>query len=320
MAVEEPSVIAACSAIAKIISEHGGGFQCQSTPPVMIGQIQINEVTDFEQVKYVLASEKRKIIDFANQQCKSMCQRGGGVTDLRWRKLSEDMIVVELFVDVREAMGANIINTIAESTAPFIQELLGQGAVGIRILSNLCTERMTRATFEIPVSKLSWKGAPGEQVAKKILEAHRFAQLDQYRATTHNKGIMNGIDAVAIALGQDWRAIESAAHSFAALKGRYSPLSDYRVVNGVLKGSIELPISVGTKGGAISTNPSYVNTLQIMGFPSATDIAQVMASVGLAQNFAALRAMSIEGIQRGHMNLHARNVAIQAGIPTSLVN
>lgn len=230
------------------------------------------------------------------------------------------MMVVELLVDVQEAMGANAINTIAEATAPYINQLLGQGSIGIRILSNLCTERMTIATFDIPVEKLAWKGASGEQVAKKILEAHRFAKLDQYRATTHNKGIMNGIDAVAIALGQDWRAIESAAHSFAAIKGKYSPLSDYKIVNGVLKASIELPLSVGTKGGAISTNPSYINTHQIMGYPTANEIAQVMASVGLAQNFAALRAMSIEGIQRGHMNLHARNVAIQAGIPTNLVN
>ena len=170
------------------------------------------------------------------------------------------MIVVELLVDVREAMGANAINTIAEATAPYINELLNQGQVGIRILSNLCTDRMTIANFEIPVEKLAWKGATGEQVARKILEAHRFAQLDQYRATTHNKGIMNGVDAVAVALGQDWRAIESAAHSYASMKGRYSPLSDYKIEDGILKGSLELPIAVGTKGGAISTNPSYINT------------------------------------------------------------
>lgn len=175
MAVEEPSVIAACSAIAKIISTHGQGFQCKSTPPIMIGQIQINDIVDFEQVKYVLNAEKRKIIGFANQHCQSMCARGGGVVDLRYRQLAEDMIVVELLVDVREAMGANAINTIAEATAPHISEMLGQGTIGIRILSNLCTERMTIATFEIPVEKLAWKGAPGEQVAKKILEAHRFA-------------------------------------------------------------------------------------------------------------------------------------------------
>ena len=320
MAVEEPSVIAACSAIAKIISTHGGGFKCSSMPPVMIGQIQFNEISDFESAKYVLSNQKQKIIEFANQHCQAMLARGGGVVDARWRKLAEDMLVVELLVDVREAMGANLINTIAEATAPYIHDVLGQGSIGIRILSNLCTERMTIATFEIPVEKLAWKGAPGEQVAKKIVEAHRFAAVDQYRATTHNKGIMNGVDAVAVALGQDWRAIESAAHSYAAISGKYSPLSNYKIVDGVLKGYIELPLAVGTKGGAITTNPSCINTLQIMGFPNATEIAQVMASVGLAQNFAALRAMSIEGIQRGHMTLHARNVAIQAGLPTNLVN
>jgi len=161
------------------------------------------------------------------------------------------MMVVELIVDVREAMGANVINTISEATAPYINQLLGQGSIGIRILSNLCTDRMTIATFEIPVDKLAWKGATGELVAKKIVEAYRFAKLDQHRATTHNKGIMNGIDAVAIALGQDWRAIESAAHSFASIKGRYSPLTEFKISKGVLKAKIELPISVGTKGGAI---------------------------------------------------------------------
>ena len=202
-----------------------------------------------------------------------MLNRGGGVVDARWRKLTDDMLVVELLVDVREAMGANLINTIAEATAPYIHELLGQGAIGIRILSNLCTERMTIATFDIPVEKLAWKGAAGEQVAKKILEAHRFAQVDQYRATTHNKGIMNGVDAVAVALGQDWRAIESAAHSYASISGKYSPLSNYKLVDGVFKGRIELPLAVGTKGGAISTNPSCINTLQIKNFPSATEIA-----------------------------------------------
>ena len=310
MAVEEPSVIAACSVIAKLVSEHAGGFQCKSTPPIMIGQIQITDISDYEQVKYVLTNKKSDIIDLANQHCASMLKRGGGVVDLRWRRLAQDMIVVELLIDVRDAMGANVINTIVEATSPFIIELLGQGQAGIRILTNLCTERMTMSKFEIPIEKLAWKNASGELVAQKIIEAHRFAQLDQYRATTNNKGIMNGVDAVALAMGQDWRAIESAAHSYASLNGRYSPLADYKIVDGKFIGKIELPISVGTKGGAITTNPSYINTHQLMGNPSANEIAQAMASVGLANNFAALRAMSIEGIQRGHMNLHARQVAV----------
>ena len=319
MAVEEPSVIAACSAIAKIISTHGGGFECFSSPPIMTGQIQITEVTDYDRIDFVLRRDKDKIIRYANSHCLSMTQRGGGVVDLKWRQLSEQMMVVEFDVNVCDAMGANAINTIAEATAPFIHSLIGQGQIGIRILTNLCTERMIMATFSIPVEKLAWKGASGELVAKKILEAQRFAELDQYRATTHNKGIMNGVDAVAIALGQDWRAIESAAHSYAAISGKYMPLSSYKLEGGIFKGKIKLPIAVGTKRGALSSNPGYINTLQIMGNPTATEIGQVMASVGLANNFAALRAMGIEGIQRGHMDLHARNVAIQAGLPTDLV-
>ena len=209
----------------------------------------------------MLGSEKRRIIEYANSHCKSMVERGGGVVDLRWRQLSDDMMVVELLVNVCEAMGANAINTIAEATSPYIHNLLGQGQMGIRILTNLCTERMTMSTFEIPIEKLAWKGAKGEEVARKVLEAQRFAELDQYRATTHNKGIMNGIDAVAIALGQDWRAIESSAHSYASIKGKYMPLSSYKIEDGLLKGKIEIPIAVGTKGGAISTNPGYINTL-----------------------------------------------------------
>jgi len=190
-----------------------------------------------------------------------MVERGGGVIDLKWRQLSEDMMVVELLVNVCEAMGANAINTIAEATSPYIHNLIGQGQIGIRILTNLCTERMTMSTFEIPIEKLAWKGAKGEEVARKILEAQKFAELDQYRATTHNKGIMNGIDAVAIALGQDWRAIESSAHSYASITGKYQPLTSYKVENGLLKAKIELPIAVGTKGGALSSNPGYINTL-----------------------------------------------------------
>jgi degradative hydroxymethylglutaryl-CoA reductase len=282
MAIEEPSVIAACSSTAKIISEHGSGFICQSTPPVMIGQIQISSITDFSKFKYTIEHKKSEIIGFANQSCQSMLKRGGGVQDLRYRQLSTDMAVVELLVNVCDSMGANIINTICEATAPYMQSLLGQGYIGIKILTNLCTERMTVSSFEIPLDKLDWKGTSGKLVAEKIIEAYRFAQLDQYRATTHNKGIMNGIDAVAIALGQDWRAIESAAHSYAALKGQYKPLSHYWIEKGMFKGRLEIPISVGTKGGAISTNPSYINTHKIMGFPSSSELAQVMVSVGLA--------------------------------------
>lgn len=201
MAIEEPSVIAACSAIAKIISEKGSGFICKSTPPVMIAQIQILELQNLKDAEYRLKSKKKEIISHANLSCESMVQRGGGVEDLRFRRLTENIIVVELLVNVKDSMGANVINSIAEFTAPYIQSLLEQGKIGIKILSNLCTERMTMAEFHIPVKNLAWKNAKGSEVASKILEAQKFAELDQYRATTHNKGIMNGIDAVAVALG-----------------------------------------------------------------------------------------------------------------------
>ena len=202
-----------------------------------------------------------------------MKKRGGGVVNLRHRRLSTDMVVVELLVNVCDSMGANVINSVCEATAPFIHQLVAQGQVGIKILSNLCTERMTISTFEIPVNKLAWKGCSGADVAAKIIDAYRFAQMDQFRATTHNKGILNGIDAVAVALGQDWRAIESAAHSYASIDGKYKPLSHYCIEDSMLKGSLEIPISVGTKGGAISTNPSYINTHKIMGFPTAIELA-----------------------------------------------
>jgi hydroxymethylglutaryl-CoA reductase len=192
------------------------------------------------------------------------------------------MMVVELLVDVREAMGANIVNTVCEGVSLRIQEVCEQGLIGVRILSNLCTERTTVSEFKIPVAKLAWKGVSGKEVAHKILETQRFAELDQFRATTHNKGIMNGIDAVAIALGQDFRAIESAAHSFASISGKYRPLTSYKVVDDNLCGKLQMPIAVGTKGGAISTSPAYINTHMIMGYPTTEQLAQVMVSVGLA--------------------------------------
>ena len=320
MAIEEPSVIAACSAIAKIISEKGSGFICKSTPPIMIAQIEVLEVDDVKDAEYKLKVSKKDIIKYANQSCQSMVARGGGVEDLRFRQLADRILVVELFVNVKESMGANVINSIAEFTGPYIQDdILKQGRVGIKILSNLCTERMTLSEFEIPVEKLAWKSASGREVAERVVEAQQFAEHDQYRATTHNKGIMNGIDAVAVALGQDWRAIESAAHSYASIGGAYGPLTKYWIKDDIFHGQIEMPISVGSQGGAIKSNPSYMNTLKILGYPNATELAHIMLSVGLAQNFAALRALSIEGIQRGHMNLHSRNVAIRAGIPTELI-
>jgi degradative hydroxymethylglutaryl-CoA reductase len=201
MAVEEPSVIAACSAIGKLISEKGTGFLCSSTAPVMIAQIQVVEVADSKDAVYRVKAAKREIVKHANMYCENMVKRGGGVEDIRVRSLGDQMLVVELLVNVCDSMGANVVNTIAEQTSPYVLEVIGQGRIALRILSNLCTERLAKAEFRIPVKHMGWKNFPGKEVAEKILEAQRFAELDQYRATTHNKGIMNGIDAVALALG-----------------------------------------------------------------------------------------------------------------------
>lgn len=238
----------------------------------MIAQISIVEIVDFREAFYKLKNAKHDIIAYANQSCPNMVERGGGVESMSFKNLNDEILVVELYVNVKDSMGANVINSIAEHAAPYIQSevLQNQGRVSIRILSNLCTERMTMSEFSIPMKNLSWKGISGEDVAKRVLEAQRFAELDQYRATTHNKGIMNGIDAVALAIGQDWRAIESAAHSYAALKGKqYQPLTSYYIKGDHFYGRIEMPISVGSKGGAIKSNPSYLNTLKILGYPDA---------------------------------------------------
>ena len=255
MAIEEPSVIAAASSAAKFISERGGGFKTHTTDPVMPAQIQIIGV-DYDAVKYILNENKQAIIDYANTHCKKMAQRGGGVKSVRHRKIYEiqtdsegkDVIVVELLINVQEAMGMNICNTVAEATSEFIKQIIGDGKIGLRITSNLCLERMATALFKIPVDKLAWKDVSGKEVAQGIMTAFEFAKKDQARATTHNKGIMNGIDAVAIALGQDWRAIESASHSFAALNGGYEPLTQYRLGKDkfdkeYLFGKLELPMA-----------------------------------------------------------------------------
>ena len=298
----------------------------------MIGQIQLLECS-FERVQRVVAEQREQLIQRANLGCQNMLKRGGGVSEIRARRLCEggaveggvdEMVVIDVLIDVCESMGANIVNTVLESVSPFLEELTG-ARCGIRILSNLCTERMVRSQFEIPVEKMRWKAADGRVVAQRILESYRFAQLDPYRATTHNKGIMNGIDAVAVALGQDWRSVEASCHAFAQHRtGRYQPLSHYEIARDargveVFRGALEIPVSVGAKGGVLESNQIYQQNMQILGFPGAQGIAQLMATVGLAQNFAALRALSIEGIQKGHMSLHARNIAVTAGVPTHLV-
>ena len=297
----------------------------------MAAQIQIIGV-DYNIVKFTIDDHKEDIVRYANSHCQNMVKRGGGCKSVRHRKLYEidtenegkDVIVVELLIDVREVMGMNICNTVAEATSGYIKQIIGNCKIGLRITSNLCLERMAYSYFKIPVSMLSWKETPGEKVAQEILSAYRFADNDKFRAVTHNKGIMNGIDAVAIALGQDWRAIESAAHAYAAITGEYKPLTKYKIARDKdgkqnLIGSLEMPLACASLGGAIGTNPSYSVSRMIADNPSGKEIAKMLVSVGLAQNFAAIRALAIEGIQKGHMNLHAKNIAISAGAPSHLI-
>eukprot|EP00455_Lapot_gusevi_P033789 TRINITY_DN3704_c0_g1_i9.p1 TRINITY_DN3704_c0_g1~~TRINITY_DN3704_c0_g1_i9.p1 ORF type:complete len:782 (-),score=188.15 TRINITY_DN3704_c0_g1_i9:97-2442(-) len=337
MCVEEPSVIAAASGAAKLIGA-AGGFSAHSTRNIMTAQIQLCDIVEPTAAIQLIEDNKSNLIDIANSFCSSMKQRGGGVVDLYARHVmprrarsiqSQGFVVVYIDVDVCEAMGANIVNTVAEGLASSVEQMTG-GRAALRILTNLCTKRRTISSFRIPVEQLKWKGVTGRTVAERILEAYYFADDDPMRASTHNKGIMNGMDAVSVALGQDWRAIESGAHAWAARDGYYAPLTSYSIEesvdgasgdkNAFLVGRIELPLSVGTRGGALQTHPMYQFTHSLLGNPDAATLAQIIASVGLAQNFAAIRALAIEGIQRGHMGLHARNIAVAAGVPHALVS
>ena len=332
MAIEEPSVIAAASSAAKFISDKGSGFKMHATDPIMVAQIQIIGV-NYDSLKYVIEEKKYDLIKEANTHWISMVKRGGGVKALRHRKLYEidtddefkDVISIELLVDVQESMGMNVCNTIAEKTTPFIKKIVGKGKIGLRITTNLCLERMASAFFKIPIKNLAWKSMTGKDVADGILNAYQFAYNDKLRCWTHNKGIMNGIDAVAIALGQDWRAIESAAHTYASLNDGLKPLTHYKIVKNndgeeYLLGKIELPLAWASKGGALATSKAYMLTHMIMRNPTGRQIAGILAWVGLAQNFAAIKALAVEGIQKGHMNLHAKNIAISAGVPPHLIN
>ena len=332
MAIEEPSVVAAASSAAKFISEKGTGFKMFATDPIMAAQIQIIGV-NYDSLKYVIEENRQEIINHANTHCKSMVKRGGGVKNIRHRKLYQiitddefkDVIAIELLVNVQESMGMNICNTIAEKTSVFIKKLIGNGKIGLRITTNLCLERMASAFFKIPVENLSWKTMSGREVANGILNAYQFALNDKFRCWTHNKGIMNGIDSVAVALGQDWRAIESAAHTYASLDDGYKPLTQYKIAKDAqgaecLMGKIELPLAWASKGGALATSKAYLLTHMILKNPSGRQIAGILACVGLAQNFAAIKALAVEGIQKGHMNLHARNIAVSAGTPPHLIN
>jgi len=314
MAVEEPSVIAAVSLAAKIARE-GGGFQADADEPRMIGQVQVTDVPNPEAARAAVLRAKEQILAAANALHPAMKARGGGAKDLEVRLLQvghETHLIVHLIVDTQDAMGANLINTMCEGVAPLVERLTA-GRVRLRILSNLADLRLARASCRIPFEALADFGFSGAEVSHGIAEASRFADADPYRACTHNKGVMNGVDAVALATGNDWRAIEAGAHAWCARNGKYQPLSKWWVSEGALLGSIELPIQVGTVGGAVKANPLIPVLLKMLGNPGAQKLAGIMAAVGLAQNMAALRALGTVGIQKGHMALHARNLAVSAG-------
>ncbi|MGD8417308.1 MAG: hydroxymethylglutaryl-CoA reductase, degradative [Pseudomonadales bacterium] len=322
LVVEEPSIVAGLSGAARM-ARLGGGFSASSTEPILIGQVQTVNVDDPEQARERLLEQREEILALANSLHPKMVARGGGAMDIEvfLHQAPEDgrtMVVLHLLVDTRDAMGANLVNTMCEGVASLVETITG-GKVFLRILSNLTDRAVATASVRIPVKNLEGKGFTGEEVRDGIILATDLATVDPYRATTHNKGVMNGVDAVAIATGNDWRAIESAAHAYAARDGQYRSLTRwYADANGDLMGEIKIPMKVGTVGGSLETNPSVRINHRLLGSPTATELAGIMATVGLAQNFAALRALSTDGIQQGHMTLHARSVASTANVPEDL--
>jgi hydroxymethylglutaryl-CoA reductase len=310
MAIEEPSVIAAASYAAKMARD-GGGIQTTSTQPIMIGQIQTVDIKDPYNARMKVLLAKKEILRKANEQDPVLVNAGGGALDLDAKVIDTSqgsMLITELHVDCRDAMGANAVNTMNEAVAPLIERITGGHAL-LRIISNLATRRLARASCTVPKESVG-----GEQVVDGIVKASAFAAADPYRAATHNKGIMNGTIAVIIATGNDHRAIEAGAHAYAARSGRYTSLSTWeRDAKGDLVGTLELPMAVGLIGGAVKTHPIARIAIKILGVKTANELAEVCTAVGLAQNLAALRALAHEGIQRGHMALHARNIAITAG-------
>ncbi|MFH2102096.1 MAG: hydroxymethylglutaryl-CoA reductase, degradative [Chloroflexota bacterium] len=322
MAIEEPSVVAGASFMAKL-ARAGGGFEATTSPPEMIGQVQVLDVPDLVLASRNLLDHKSELLALADQVDPVLKKLGGGGRDLEVRIIEATPIgafmVVHVIYDVRDAMGANAVNTVCERLAPRIEELTG-GRVHLRILSNLADQRIARARCTIPVGRLAFDGYSGEQVRDGIIAAWAFAAADPYRAATHNKGIMNGVDAVVIATGNDWRAIEAGAHAYASRSGMYTSLSTWgEDGGGDLTGSLEMPMAVGIVGGATKVHPTARAALKLTGVQTAAELAEIIVSVGLAQNLAALRALATEGIQRGHMSLHARQVAIAAGATGDMI-
>jgi hydroxymethylglutaryl-CoA reductase len=317
MAIEEPSVVAAASYAAKMVRD-GGGFYTSSTPPIMIGQIQAVGIKDPYAAKMRVIQAKEEIVKKANDKDPVLVSVGGGAKDLDAKVINTtqgSMLITELHVDCRDAMGANAVNTMAEAVAPMIERITG-GRVYLRIISNLATKRLTRAWCVVPKEAVG-----GEEVVDGIVNAYAFAVADPYRAATHNKGILNGIIAVIIATCNDHRAIEAGAHAYAVKNGHYTSLSTWeKNENGDLVGSIELPMAVGLIGGAVRTHPIARITVKILDVKTANEFAEVLAAVGLAQNLGAVRALAHEGIQRGHMSLHARNIAVAAGATDELID
>ena len=315
MVIEEPSVVAGASLAAKL-ARAGEGFTAEVDAPLMIGQVQLVDVHDLEAAQAAILANKQELLASANEVDPVLVELGGGARDIEVRTLrtpSVSMLIVHLLYDVRDAMGANAINTACEYLAPTLAALAG-GRAHLRILSNLADRRLARARVVIPEAALAFDGFEGPDVAEGIELAWAFAAADPYRAATHNKGIMNGVDAVALATGNDWRALEAGAHAYAARSGRYTSLSTWkRGGAGALVGDLEMPMAVGVIGGATRVHPTAQLALKLMGVESAASLAAIMVSVGLAQNLAAIRALATEGIQRGHMSLHARQVAIAAG-------
>ena len=323
MAIEEPSVIAAASFMAKL-ARAGGGFTATATAPEMIGQLQILDIADTGVAKTSLLAHREELLSLAGSEGSTLARLGGGPRSIEVREIPESPIgpflVLHLVIDVRDAMGANAINTALEKISPRVAQISG-GRVHLRILSNLADRRLARAECTIPLAALGFGAYAPEAVRDGIIEGWAFAAADPYRAATHNKGIMNGVDAVVIATGNDWRAVEAGAHAYAARGGHYTSLSTWQKdAQGNLKGSLEMPVAVGITGGATGSNPTTVAALKLIKVNSASELAQVIVSVGLAQNLGALRALSTEGIQRGHMGLHARQVALSAGAQGDEVN
>lgn len=316
MAVEEPSVVAAASFMAKLARENGG-FETSSTRPLMRAQVQVLGLTDPHGARVALLRERERIVKLANSRDQVLIGLGGGCQDIEAHVFADTprgpMLVLHLIVDVRDAMGANTVNTMAEAVAPLVEEITG-GTVRLRILSNLADLRLSRARVRLTPQTLDTKDRSGAEIIEGVLDAYVFAATDPYRAATHNKGIMNGIDPVIVATGNDWRAVEAGAHAYACRDGRYTSLTHWeKDASGALVGTLEMPMPVGLVGGATKTHPLARLALKIMAVRSAQELGEIAVAVGLAQNLGALRALATEGIQRGHMALHARNIALTVG-------